>query len=876
MEYDDSLVDIAVHKKTLPRFIEKHNDEYVDWLKIIQEKFIYSTFETLTKTLKNKQIIDELRLIYVGFMYQEMAQSDVNMQRVIKWQLEEQFQTLPSSTNILGQIRQEIVQYALRNLEQRSKLQNSVEAASTVIDKLSCTGECQISTRDLFERLQMTVESCPLAIYNNSVKCFENFYEEMLPPTTNDKDVCYFLFRRVWVKCSHKKIQFKIRRQEYVQGFVPEFLQWFRQTLSPIKLTQNLYFGYFTFDKLDLDVVSFLDHIVMDSSFHYLVFDEHNITQKKWLTLHCRMGENTVVCNVNRKATGYTKVTFFNVENLLLVETLKLKLGKVFYYTQAHPVVDEYYKILPSLRQEQRSIDKPSSHDVKQQHHNRMLKVMVPELFLINYPRKCLHLPRILEPGETHVNAMRFPVRGEPTPPRWYTCNHHDKARYPGLRVNPLSNNADFPVIPCCYISDQRDKPGSEYRKYFLNDLVKSRKKINDTIVYSTNRIVPEGMTGVLPKKLRFIFYDAERQFHRFGVTHSPQSAIRCCSLATNEPEIDVDVNSPLVRNFCAHELAGAEASSDTTKGYSYFDVKLYYRWLEEVYNINIVLFENKRDSTTMSVVNVTRKYYCNFAWRPRTLFLLVNAGLEADTPEWPQCEIIGTPAQHLFTLEESSRILKLFDALNDVVRIPKRVGARKQVINEDGQVFFLDDELCDPPHPMYKEVPYRTTSSTADNPMRRYFQKLEMFEEEFQGALNARDSNMPMINTIVKSLSQRGIEYLKNRGHFLSSTDILFGREYTLGTRHFATLNAFKTFCTFKNLTPLSHPKLDNKKIWYLTLFDIQQLEEWIVVHQAFTIYSISWQNLDYFEVFQYIHLDGEGESVVHCDGQWFRRVTL
>lgn len=861
MEYDDLLVDVAHDMQTLPRFIEKHDNEYIDWLKIIKEKFIYSTFESLVKTVKNRQLIDELRLVYVAFMYEEMSQSDVNMQRVIKWQLEEQFQTLPLPTSILVQIRQEIAQHASRHLERRSKLQNTVEVSSTVIDKLLCTGECQISTRDLFERLPMDL-ICPLAIYNNSVKCFDISSETVLPPIM-DKDVCYFLYRSIWVKCSHKNIQFKIRRQEYVEGYVPEFLHWFRDAIGTIKLTHNLYYGNFSFETLDLDVVSFLDHIAINPIFHYLVFDEHHVTQKKWLTMHCRVGEYTIVCNVNRKSAGYTKVTFFGVENLLLVETLKLKLSRVFYYTQENPVTESYYKILPSL-QEKISDSRITLPIEKQHNHNRMLKVMVPELFLINYPRKCLHLPRILGPDESHRDAMRFPIRGEPTPTRWYGCNHHDKARYPGLRVNPLSNNGDFPVIPCCYISDQRDKPGSEYRKYYLNDSVKSRKKVNDGIVYSTNRIVPDGMTGVLPKKLRFIFYDADRHFHRLGVTHSPRSAIRCCSLATNLPEVDVDIYSTDVQLFCAHELTGVSVND------SFFDVKLYYRWLEEIYDMNIVLFENKCDSTTMSVVNVTRSYYCNFSWRQRTLFLLVNSGLEADTHEWPQCEIICTDNQYLFDLHESMRILKLFDTLNEVVRISKRDNVKRQLISEEGKVFFLDGELCDPPHPMYKGIPYEMTTATS-NPMRNYFQKIESFEQEFQKSLNSGYiSPVPIINTIVGSLSQRAIEYLKNRGHFLSSTDPYRG--YTFGTRHFATLDAFQKFCQFKNLTRLSHPNFDT--IWYLTPFDIEQLTNWIETNQAFTIYSVSWQNLQYLQTFQY--LNGDGESIVHFDGRWFRRVTL
>jgi hypothetical protein len=888
----DNIAEIAVEWKTLPRFVEKHCDEYTDWLKVLKEKCVFSSFAVLTKQLINLKIIDELQLVYIGFMYEEMRQSDADMQKVIKWQLEDQFHSLPPQTNILNSIRNEIEKFKEQYKTHSIQMKHSLEPSSTVIDKLLCICHCEMKTKDIFMNVPVTQKCCPIAIYNNNVKCFQDYYEYVLP-VNMEKDCCYILYNKTWIKCRDKKIEFRIKRHQYITGFVLEFLDWFTVTFSKINIVKTLYYGFFIFPSLHLDVISFLDHILLDKNLHYIVLDEHNLTQKKWLTLRFKLDEmTTVVCNVNRKQveknskialffdnkkcpvdSEYTKVSFFSIEDLLQIETLKAKISKVFYYTQNSSVKEYYYKILPAIESEQTT--KPLtnvSFDTTEnvESRNKMLKILVPELFLINYPRKCLHLPRILNDDEPREYAMRFPIHGEPTETRWYGCDHHEKAKYPGLRANPLKNSKEFPVIPCCYISDQRDKQGSEYRKYYMNDSQKKRKKVNENIVYSTNRIVPENMTGLVPKKLQFIFWDKKFTFQRMGVARSPFSAIHCCAIATGLPYQTIDTDSDHVKLFCSQE-----SHEDDRERPTYFDVKKYYRLLEELYDINIVLFENERDTTTLSLVNKQKCYYCNFAWRPRTLFMLINFGLEADTYDWPQCEIICSidslsNAVYVFSDKIAEKILTLFDCFNNTMRIERCCKPRHQIINDDGlAVFIYEDDtprLCDPMHPMYWNVPFSKPEKPKDNIMLHFSNRMEQFESDFKLALENNASCDEVIDNVVKSLSERGKDYLKNRGHFLNISN---DWKDEMNARRFHSLEAYKEFCKYKKCFKLTHPRLKNN-VLYLESFDKSTLLQFVENKISFKIHSFSLENDNYFE--EFIYLDGKDEYIVHYDDNWFK----
>jgi len=307
--------------------------------------------------------------------------------------------------------------------------------------------------------------------------------------------------------------------------------------------------------KVDACLWYFIDFLMLECS-NVAVVEKTSQTGDKWIlkflfqkTLTVRLAQKTADAQCRTlKLFGneafsvgsrFLKISISKAASELdetrIVRAL-LKLLTVFEETRAADIRDDYLKILPDY-----SFQTPaaSDDDDRQQKSNRLLKLSAPDMFVTDYPRKCLHLPRIVDDAEAatlaslNVPLLRFPGKGEGgRAPKWFACNHHPSAPFPGLRKNPLRNKDVFPVLPCCYIGDQSQRRGSEYRIYYHNDLkhVKTRKP-NEYIVFTTNRCLPENVFGQLPREIALLFPSSVfAQYYRLGVS---KTLVSCLERAT-------------------------------------------------------------------------------------------------------------------------------------------------------------------------------------------------------------------------------------------------------------------------------------------------------------------------------------------------------
>lgn len=173
------------------------------------------------------------------------------------------------------------------------------------------------------------------------------------------------------------------------------------------------------------------------------------------------------------------------------------------------------------------------------------LKDVAPEIFLPNYSRECFKRPtvvseeeavRLMETGEKQV--IPFPVFGEAVK-RYYVCNHKTHM-YPGLRKNKLENKNKFPYIPCCYIKNQ-DREGTKLRHYYTQSGIREQQTaIQD--IFLSNKILPPGMSGVLPENIKQLFSiinpDAKYQFVRFGINNNYNSLLEAVMIALNHTNL--------------------------------------------------------------------------------------------------------------------------------------------------------------------------------------------------------------------------------------------------------------------------------------------------------------------------------------------------
>jgi len=885
---------------TLTRFIEIKCKEKIDWFKIVRENFLDMSFKDLTKTcLKSSEIIEELRLVYIALMLRECNETSAEMRHVIQWELEKQFGHVPGGNQSIENIEKEILKKNTSRDYSETRLKKSFPTSKTIVNKVMYILSINANPEEFIEKIQLDQE-CPLVIYNQFVRCCHGYSNANIP--TMEYNTCYWFFKQTWISCDeNQKITFELKRMKNNHDFLESLNHWLKKQFPhlTIKIDQNLYNGYFIVPHLKLNIISFLDHIFLNPQLQYIVYSENNITGKLWYTLRVNLDDETNITfnisqklvNSNSKVTNhfglemcplnsdYVKINFNRLKDVVTVELVKAKLSKVFYYAQFNNIVDQYTLIDREIifhGDENIIIDSETDEVSGVINTNKMLKRLVPEIFLINYPRKCLHLPRLLKNHESKHRAMQFPIHGEPSKTRWYSCDHHEKAIFPGLRKNPLKNKSSFPVIPCCYITDQELKIGSEYRKYYFNDIKSRKKNLKENVTYSTNRIVPVDVTGLLTKQLSFLFWAVHcKTFRRYGVDQSPRSVLHCLSLASSKKE-------PTTEWLFENELFALQELKMVGNGMhpNWINPAVYLRLLEYWYKFNIVLFENSRDVSNFVLLNTQKKYYTAFTPYHQTVYILINHGLDADDVSFPQCELLwyqnGDEVHNRQFIFNESEMVSLFDEYNGVERVKAIENAYIQHVSISGNCYFVNGIICDPPHPPYFNVQLEIHEKKSSNIMFDYFQMLNSFQNQLLAALkNLHDeiddeTNIQKdINDFAKSMSLNSRRHILQKGRFF---------EMNLNKSHqqiFYSIEDYFTYCKFNTYKLFSHPKIFNNMILQCEPFNSDQLMTYVEKNHSFHLYSFSLNNENYFKEY-----DFKGDSfrpkdvIVEYDNNWFRHV--
>lgn len=394
-----------------------------------------------------------------------------------------------------------------------------------------------------------------------------------------------------------------------------------------------------------------------------------------------------------------------NVEDERVIVDGLLKLLTIF-DSRVDAIKHDYSKILLTF-----SFDDQTNPDQEGcQKSNRLLKLLAPDMFVTDYPRKCLHLPRIVDDEEAsklrreNVPLLQFPLKGEGgAKPKWFACNHHASAPFPGLRKNPLRNKHVFPVLPCCYIGDQSERRGSEYRIYYKNDFknVKTRKP-NEYVIFTTNRCLPENVFGQIPRDIALLFPSTSfNQYYRLGVA---RTLLSCLERATSIRFSGIPSESVL--NQCRQESNSPLCFKDADP----LHLIAYY---ESFFNVNIVLFSDANGS--FEFAKRGRGSYLSGIRYPHMVVVVCNSGTVADNLADPQFELIVCvenedktnpktmfTVQQLFSLEQARNMFyrlkyePLFE--NAISQKLDSFGKIKSLRFEDGSRKFFNHYR---PHPM-------------------------------------------------------------------------------------------------------------------------------------------------------------------------------
>ena len=360
--------------------------------------------------------------------------------------------------------------------------------------------------------------------------------------------------------------------------------------------------------------------------------------------------------------------------------------------TALEPLLNEHKRRAPPQAETGRRLPVTATRDSK---INR-LRAAAPDLFVKDYPRRCMapmH-PIIVTPEEAEMwrqkrvgpneelrQVMPFPKDN----PRFHFVCPDDKYPYPSLKLNDiLPNNKEYPLIPCCAKRDHmRVGSNSYYRDYVENKPIipnvgaKAEKKPITRKILTPNKVayLPESIENIVKR-----YSEDYIDMVRFGILYTPNSFLHCVCTAIDDPNYfrlqTYDEQELYVQRIRQHMLTVIKPALLKQEMYDYsdneimslladnnkfLDPSLFYRAIEELFQINVYIFAppppTGADEQLGTMVIPRFKIFHSHPPRPErpTVVILRTLGSESDALEYAHCELVVDYDK------DDARIMKLF-----------------------------------------------------------------------------------------------------------------------------------------------------------------------------------------------------------------------
>jgi len=333
------------------------------------------------------------------------------------------------------------------------------------------------------------------------------------------------------------------------------------------------------------------------------------------------------------------------------------------------------------------------------------LKQAMPDLFISDYARKCLlpKQPNIIPDSEVEEwKKKSFLHKGEkvkrqvmpfpPDNPKFNFVCPEDEYPFPGVKINKLGNKEEYPGLPCCFKKEQINSKTSKYALLYGEEQKTKKKtaslkkterviekesptriKEAETHIIKSDKIINPGRYGTVPTSISDLLKNdvSIKEIRRKGVPRSTNSLLHAISIAINDNKyfkLDTDekrekyvsglreaIADKTYPELCKQEMYdfSNENISSTLKDNSLFlDPNLYYRAVEESYNINIFVFspsedeekrlKNKEDSSGSIQFPRFKLFYSRAPRKDRATILIYRTlGSESDNLSYAQCELL-------------------------------------------------------------------------------------------------------------------------------------------------------------------------------------------------------------------------------------------
>lgn len=398
----------------------------------------------------------------------------------------------------------------------------------------------------------------------------------------------------------------------------------------------------------------------------------------------------TVKKVVTEKESEGVLVKIKRANTLAIAQQFQVILSRLFgkYEREREAILNLYFDIIPGYA----SFFKKEEEEKKNNMSDMQLARFAPDVFVSGYSRDVCQKtdkPTIINPDEVETwgakhpfmnkrrewqdrTVLPFPSYEEPI--FWFGCLHED-APFPVVKENKILSNKDkYPFLPCCLKRDQLKSYNSDTYKYYHKSYISSTKSSHNYRL-TANKIAEEGRSGIITASISAIlsraYPDDERNdFVRYGVYKSINSFLHCILYALGKEEgnhyLEVYDKEAYVSEFRKEllysknnprgirlELARQELYDKTHKEIramiddetSFFDPLLFYRLLEEYFQVNIYIFNLLKAENLNKTSSLMIPRHRDFYVRPprdRPVVLIVrHMGIVADALKYPHCELI-------------------------------------------------------------------------------------------------------------------------------------------------------------------------------------------------------------------------------------------
>lgn len=352
------------------------------------------------------------------------------------------------------------------------------------------------------------------------------------------------------------------------------------------------------------------------------------------------------------KETDYSvEVRTFNIsEDNDYIDEFQHRVGEAlgYYYASARRIAKEYNVLLP--RDINLDIEDDAAKKIR-------LKNIASDIFVAGYPRMCQFMPEVISEQDRIVleekgyHVMRFPKESDSA--LLFSCSLQKKHTFPGLKANRLSNKDSYPLVPCCFKEDQREKK-SYYRQYYEGQ---EKARSETARVLSTEKLVKLSQQGTLPPELdSYIVSLGDLRARRCGVLKDKGSIIDCI-LESVDPKHarksertrkrDTDEIRKTIEdyyfNFCRQETARI-TKIDSINVFrnldEFIDASMFYTLLERFFHCRLVIFSRdnfKHPYFTNGFV------HANLSKSWPVVVVYENPGSKTENLRHPQYELIET-----------------------------------------------------------------------------------------------------------------------------------------------------------------------------------------------------------------------------------------